>query len=259
MQAEFWLEKWAQPEQGWVQGKVNSRLLRYWPALGLEPGAPVLVPLCGDSIDLDWLVANGHKVCGAELSQSAIEGWAARHGLQLVDTADAASPGESAATLWTVSGKTAADVLVALDGRGSVTEEVTEQSPGVSRKQVAPHFICGDFLKLQSAELPFEPAAVYDRAALIALPPAMRKLYAAKLAELLQPGSKILLITLAYDQQKMKGPPFAVQDDEVVELFSSGFEIEQRGSSGGPEIVGNLSGRGLDSASESVFLMTRTV
>lgn len=247
MQAEFWLEKWAQPKQGWVQEKVNSRLVRYWPSLDLAQGAPVLVPLCGDSIDLDWLVANGHQVCGAELSQSAIEGWAGRHGLQLVDVTAAES---KAATLWTVSGNTVGDRLVNPNGHGF--------AQGQSQQQVAPHFICGDFLKLQSGDLPTEPAAVYDRAALIALPPDMRRLYAAKLADLLVPGSKILLITLAYDQEKMKGPPFAVHDDEVIELFSNRFKTEQIGSSGGPEIVGNLSERGLDTASESVFLMTRT-
>ena len=254
MQAEFWLEKWAQPKQGWVQEKVNSRLVRYWPALGLEPDAPVLVPLCGDSIDLDWLVANGHAVCGAELSQRAIEGWAARHGLQLVDITPERAKQKAAATLLTVSEQTAGKLPVDLNGRGSADKRL----PTLSQKQIAPHFVCGDFLKLQTADLPSQPAAVYDRAALIALPPDMRKLYAAKLAELLPPGSKILLITLAYDQQKMKGPPFAVHDDEVIELFSGSFEIDQIGSSRGPEIMGNLSERGLDTASESVFLMTRT-
>ena len=55
----------------------------------------------------------------------------------------------------------------------------------------------------------------------------------------------------------MKGPPFSVQDDEVENLFKVAFNIERIGSSAGPEIVGNLSERGLDTASESVFLLTR--
>ena len=110
---------------------------------------------------------------------------------------------------------------------------------------------------MQAADLPFAPVAVYDRASLIALPPEMRQRYAAKLAELLSAGSKILLITLAYDQEQMKGPPFSVPDDEVEQLYKEAFSIERLGSSAGPDIVGNLSDRGLKTASESVFLLTR--
>lgn len=251
MQAEFWLEKWTQPKQGWIQEKVNSRLIRYWPSLGLDAVAPVLVPLCGDSIDMDWLVAAGHRVCGAELSQSAVEAWAMRHGLALQELEDAGQGGS--ATRWTVSGNDNKH-FVHLDAEQARTGS---KSADAQSDQVAPHFLCCDFLKLRAGDLPHAPQAVYDRAALIALPPEMRKLYAAKLEELLQPGSRILLITLAYDQQKMKGPPFSVQDEEVESLFSTGFTIEQLSSSGGPEIVGNLSERGLDTASETVFLLSR--
>ena len=254
MQAEFWLEKWTQPKQGWVQQKVNSRLIRYWPSLDLD-AATVLVPLCGDSIDMDWLVAAGHKVCGAELSHSAIDAWSKRHGLTLEELASGGQgdlPSDSLSH-WSVTGNDAKQ-FVQLDAEQART---VAQSSGLSANQLAPHFLCGDFLKLRGADLPFAPQAVYDRAALIALPPPMRKLYAEKLEELLQPGSRILLITLAYDQQKMKGPPFSVEDEEVESLFRAGFAIERLGASGGPEIVGNLSERGLDTASESVFLITR--
>lgn len=247
MQAEFWLEKWDQPKQGWIQQKVNSRLIRYWPSLGLDTAAAVLVPLCGDSIDLDWLVAAGHQVCGAELSQSAIAAWGQRHGLALEFEGQ-----NDSLSLCTVAGHQSGP-YVQLDS----TQSRTLDDSHARADQVAPQFLCGDFLKLQASDLPFVPKAVYDRAALIALPPQMRQLYAAKLEELLPADSRILLITLAYDQQKMKGPPFSVQDDEVESLFSPGFTIEQLGSSGGQEIVGNLSERGLDTASESVFLMTR--
>ena len=251
MQADFWLEKWTQPKQGWVQEKVNSRLVRYWPQLGLQPSANVLVPLCGDSIDLDFLVSAGYRVCGAELSKSAIVGWAERHSLQLEETGTVGQ--DNSVSHFSLKAE-ASNGLVHLkpDQLRSAQQNNLPVQP-----QLAPHFICGDFLKLRVTDLPYAPAAVYDRAALIALPPDMRKLYAAKLAELLQAGSKILLITLAYDQAQMKGPPFSVQDDEVENLFKVAFNIERIGSSAGPEIVGNLSERGLDTASESVFLLTR--
>lgn len=242
MQAEFWLEKWAQPNPGWIQEKTNSRLIRYWSSLGLDANAPVLVPLCGDSIDMDWLVASGHRVCGADLSLTAIQAWAQRHDLTLEEVK--ADGRADSLMRWNVSAGT--EVFVQTEAAQGAVE------------QLAPQFLCGDFLSLSAGDLPMPPQAVYDRAALIALPSDMRKMYAAKLMELLQPGCRILLITLAYDQQKMKGPPFSVEDEEVEKLFSAGFIIERLGSSGGPEIVGNLSGRGLDSANESVFLLTRT-
>jgi len=79
LEASFWLEKGQQPKHGWMQEKVNSRLLRFWSALELSPAAPVIVPLCGDSIDIDWLVAAGYSVCGCELSERALTGWFERH------------------------------------------------------------------------------------------------------------------------------------------------------------------------------------
>lgn len=41
--------------------------------LAVEPGARVFVPLCGKSLDIHRLLAQGHKVVGVELSELAIE------------------------------------------------------------------------------------------------------------------------------------------------------------------------------------------
>jgi len=98
---------------------------------------------------------------------------------------------------------------------------------------------------------------VYDRAALIALPPLMRERYVQKLSELLPTGSKILLITLIYDPEQMNGPPFSVSNSEVESLYSTHFEIKKIADSQGPDIVGNLADRGLQDAAESVFVLTR--
>jgi thiopurine S-methyltransferase len=35
-----------------------------------------------------------------------------------------------------------------------------------------------------------------------------------------------LLITFAYPQEQMQGPPYALHDDDVTLLFSDGFELE---------------------------------
>ena len=60
---------------------------------------------------------------------------------------------------------------------------------------------------------------------MIALPPKMRELHANTLTKLLNPGGNILLITLEYDQSKVKGPPHSVDKSEIELLFSSDFTI----------------------------------
>lgn len=70
-------------------------------------------------------------------------------------------------------------------------------------------------------------AALYDRAALIALPPPMRERYAAQLQRILPPTVQGLLITLDYDQAQMSGPPFAVGDDEVQRLLGGVWQVQK--------------------------------
>jgi thiopurine S-methyltransferase len=62
--------------------------------------------------------------------------------------------------------------------------------------------------------------SIYDRAALIALPPQMRVRYAAHLQEL-APAARMLLVTLEYPEGTMAGPPFSVLEDEVRSLYKN--------------------------------------
>ncbi len=62
--------------------------------------------------------------------------------------------------------------------------------------------------------------ALYDRAALVALPPELRPRYVAHLRGLVAPGTPGLLVTLEYPQEVMDGPPFAVLADEVARLYA---------------------------------------
>lgn len=67
---------------------------------------------------------------------------------------------------------------------------------------------------------------VYDRAALVALPEDMRKEYVERLKLLLNPGGRILLVTLDYEQHEMAGPPFSVPQEEIEQLFAE-FSVER--------------------------------
>jgi thiopurine S-methyltransferase len=97
---------------------------------------------------------------------------------------------------------------------------------------------------------------VYDRAALIALPPGLRARYGRHLTDLLPAGARGLLITLDYPDQAFSGPPFAVPDTEVNARLGPGFEID-RCHHAPLEPENPLLARGLEDASESVFVLQR--
>lgn len=71
--------------------------------------------------------------------------------------------------------------------------------------------VCGDYFRFSDA--PYD--ALYDRAALVALPAELRPVYVEHTKSLLKADAAQLLITLEYDQSKVNGPPFSVLPGEV--------------------------------------------
>ncbi|MEM7393771.1 MAG: thiopurine S-methyltransferase, partial [Verrucomicrobiota bacterium] len=93
--------------------------------------------------------------------------------------------------------------------------------------------------------------AVYDRAALVALPKEMRRRYTAHLLNMTSRSSQ-LLVTFEYDQELMPGPPFAIPADEVEEHYGKTHEptrLESR------HVEGGL--KGLGAALESIWLLAQ--
>ena len=82
MEHDFWQEKWKRNEIGFHEAKPNELLLAHCQALGLKAGDKVFVPLCGKTLDLDWLVEQGFLVIGIELNQGAVEEVFERNGLE---------------------------------------------------------------------------------------------------------------------------------------------------------------------------------
>ena len=81
----------------------------------------------------------------------------------------------------------------------------------------------GDFLAVEVDEIgPVD--AVYDRAALIALPEPMRRDYARHLHELAGPAPG-LLITLEYPPGQIDPPPFSVDQAELRSIFGGRCEV----------------------------------
>ena len=217
MQHDFWHEKWQTGKLGFHQERYNSRLVKQWHRLGLRPGDRVFVPLCGKSLDMCWLSDQGHPVLGLELSDTACREFFLENELDF---------------------------------------EVQEGSRFKVFRGEGIELLCGDYFELTVADLD-GVNAVYDRAALIALPANMRVDYASKMAELLTAGTPVLLISMDYNEAEMKGPPFSVTPAEIERLFSDQFDIQVLTSSSGPDIVGNLAERGLNSLNEYVYLLTK--
>ena len=188
MQPEFWQQRWAENQIGFHQATPTPLLLRHWPALGVAPGATVFVPLAGKSLDMAWFAAQGYRVLGVELSQRAVEQFFAEHGLQ---------------------------------------PETETTRYGTHYRAGGIELICGDAFALD-ADVLTDCAAVFDRAALIALPPDLRRRYVEELQARLPAGCRGLLITLEFAQAERDGPPFAVPEQEVRELYGDAWGVDLR-------------------------------
>ena len=66
--------------------------------------------------------------------------------------------------------------------------------------------------------------AVYDRAALIALPETMRADYSTQIIKLSNNAPQ-LLTTLNYDQSKKDGPPFSISQEQLQQYYDTNYEI----------------------------------
>jgi len=185
MEPEFWLQRWREGRTGFHQAAPTPLLLRHWSALALAPGSRVFVPLAGKSLDLLWLAGQGHRVLGVELSPLAVKQFFDEHGL---------------------------------------TPQVHASRYGIHHVAGEIELICGDVFELDAAALA-DCVAVYDRAALIALPPDLRRRYVRELYARLPAGCRGLLVTLEYPPHEKQGPPFPVPEAEVCELYGRDWTV----------------------------------
>ncbi|ROR34158.1 thiopurine S-methyltransferase [Inmirania thermothiophila] len=213
MDPKFWIARWEQGQTGWHLPEVNPQLRRWWARLGLAAPGRVFVPLCGASLDLGWLAGRGHEVVGCELAPTAVARCFAEAGLEPAVAA------AGALRRWRA-------------GRLEILE--------------------GDFFRLDPETLG-AVEAVYDRAALVAFPPAMRAHYVAHLRRL-APRAPQLLVTLDYPQEEMEGPPFAVPEAEVRARYA-GCTVERLADEDVLEAQPRFRARGLTRLREQAFLI----
>ncbi len=184
MEPNYWIKKWETNDIRSHRLNINQHLIRHENVI---LPSTVFVPLCGKTLDMDWLCKRGHSVIGAELSEIACRDFFQEN-----------------------------KRVYRLEKR---TEFALYRGEGIT-------LWCGDFFKLP-ADVLAGVTSVFDRAALVALPAKMRLAYAEYLKHLLKaasPHSQMLLVSIEYDAD-IEAPPHSVSEKEVRSLYSDAFDI----------------------------------
>ena len=198
-------------------------------------------------------------------------GWhRAVHNDMMVEHWPAIGAPEGCEVLVPLCGKSLDMHWLAEQGHSVVGLELVEQgvkaffdeaglSPDRTEQDDHVRYSSGPFTLLQGDALGLAPGTVqaeawYDRAAMIALPDDMRTAYVEQLRQQTKPGAVGLLITFAYPQKEMSGPPFALLDEDVHRHFAEGFEVEHLAKTD----LEDEKGRGVSWITSSVFRLVRT-
>ena len=185
MTHDYWHDRWAAGATGFHEGAPNRLLVEHAGALGLGAGDRVFVPLCGKTRDVGWWRDRGLRVVGAELNEGAVRELFADLGLEPEVTHD--GPLRVYAT---------SDLVVFVGDVFDVTAERLGPVDGV-----------------------------YDRAALVALPPDLRARYAAHLAAVTDAAPQLVLC-FEYDPAQVDGPPFSVDEAEIERCYGDAYAFE---------------------------------
>jgi len=212
MEASFWHKKWSKGEIGFHETVTNLMLIKHFEKLNLVNDSRIFLPLCGKTRDIAWLLSKGYRVVGAELSAIAVNELYSELGLK--------------------------PVIVKGDGLDLY------QANGID-------IYVGDIFKLNKERLGFVDA-VYDRAAMVALPEKVRNSYGAHLINITGTAPQ-LLICFEYDQSLMNGPPFSISAEEVRRHYESTYKLTLIESG---ILPGGLKGKIV--ANEQVWLLEKT-
>lgn len=186
MEKHIWLERWEKGQTGFHNDEVNPLFTQHFKELELPLASRVFVPLCGKTLDIGWLLSKGFSVVGVELSEMAVK---------------------------------------------ALFKELGEE-PYVMQDGEHKHYhvenidiFVGDFFTLTS-EMLGNIDAVYDRAAIVALPKEMRVAYTKHMLTLSK-GLPQLMTTVVYDQSLMNNSPFSVDREELEAHYGEHYNIKQ--------------------------------
>lgn len=182
MEPSFWKNKWAQNSIGFHRAEANPLLIKHIHVLNAPQR--ILIPLCGKTRDIAWLLEQGHQVVGVELVEMAI--------VQLFEEL-------------------------------GVTPTIEQSAHHKHYSAPNLDIFVGNIFDVDAETIgPID--AIYDRAALVALPQDMRDRYTQHIVHMTQNAPQ-LLITFTYDQSLMNGPPFSISEQEVTRQYGEHYTL----------------------------------
>jgi len=211
MNHDFWKNRWVANEIGFHLPEAHEWLVNYISKLNLSKGSRIFLPLCGKTLDIHWLLQQGYRVAGCELVEMAIQQLFDELKVKPTVTAIGAIKRYSAANI---------DVYV------------------------------GDVFELTAGMLGHVDA-IYDRAALVALPKDIRARYTQHLMAITQRAPQ-LVICFEYDTSLHAGPPFSVSADELREHYANSYTLTLLENEAMPDGL-----KGKYPSLESVWLLER--
>ena len=217
MDRDFWHRRWQRDEIAFHEARVNHHLASWWETVAPQSAGRVFVPLCGKAVDLAWLAQRGHEVIGVELSEIACR-----------------------------------DFFTERDLRVQVRQ--SERFLRFDGERIA--LLCGDFFDLHRDHLD-AARLLYDRGALVALPPDMRERYCAHLHELLPQDARGLLVTFEFPEQGFEGPPFSVDAACLHQLLGNKWSLHRLDERAVPEDDPIVAVRGVREVREVAWLLER--
>ena len=148
----------------------------------------VLVPLCGKTVDMVYLANLCQEVYGVEGIQTALVEFAEEHpDCQIVNQGAAVHGFER----W--------------------------EGPKIK-------LLKGDYFQLSTQNTNGKFEAIYDRASMVAIDPALRQDYVQIISNLIAPGGIVMLVVLERvgpPEFVQKGPPFSIPEEAVQELYGT--------------------------------------
>lgn len=185
MDHDFWHHCWENNDIGFHEGSPNQFLISQFSYFKhLLNGYRIFLPLCGKTSDIQWLLDQNYSVVGAELSQIAID-----------------------------------ELFLNLN----IQPTITQMDHLIHYHSKNIDIFVGDIFDLD-VHIIGQIHGVYDRAALVALPPKLRLKYANHL-QYLTSNAPQFLIVFDYNQALMTGPPFSISTTEINQLYSTHYKI----------------------------------
>ncbi|XP_022091591.1 thiopurine S-methyltransferase-like [Acanthaster planci] len=187
-----WKTKWERGKTKFHKTQVHGMLKKHYQRLVQGRDAPrFLVPLCGKTLDMIWLLEQGCGVVGCDVVELGVQQFFVENKLEYTT-----------------------ETLKDIDGtvyKGK-DEDIT--------------IYCADFFKLSSA-LIGQFDCIWDRGSMAAINPSDRKRYCDVISDVLKPDSRYLLDIFEVPHDVFSGPPHNIDPEEITQLFGDVCRVEQ--------------------------------